>query len=135
VSDTAGAPAAEAGDARLFTLICYGLFLAALATGFTAIVGVVLAYIKRAESRGTIWESHFTSLIWLFWVGIAVFIAWVALIIGGVVGLLFNVDHDTLPPLAGLLPAAWLLSFVYLVWYVYRTVRGLLRALDGMPYR
>lgn len=134
MSGAAQALSADTGDARLFALVCYGLFLGALATGFTAIVGMVLAYIKRGDTRGTIWESHFTALIRLFWVGIAVFIVWVALVIGGVVGLISNVDHDTIPPLAALFPVAWLISLVYLVWYVYRTVRGLLRALDGKAY-
>ena len=134
MSGAAQAPTAEASDARLFALVCYGLFLGALATGFTAIVGVVLAYIKRADTSGTIWESHFTSLIRLFWVGIAVFVVWVALIIGGVVGLVANVDHDSIPPLAALFPVAWLVSLVYLVWYIYRTVKGLLRAIDGQSY-
>jgi uncharacterized membrane protein len=134
VSGSARASAAEANDARLFALICYGLFLAALATGFTAVVGVVLAYIKRDDTRGTIWESHFTGLIRLFWTGLAVFAVWPVLVVGGVVGVVSGVNHDTIPPVVGLLPAAWLLSLVYLVWYVYRTVRGLLRALDGQPY-
>jgi uncharacterized membrane protein len=135
VSDAASPATAEASDARLFALICYGLFLAALATGFTAFVGVVLAYIKRADTRGTIWESHFAGLIRLFWIGLVVFAVWLGLVIGGVMGVASGIDGNTIPPLAGLFPIAWLLSLVYLVWYVYRTVRGLLRALDNMPYR
>ncbi|HEY1962446.1 MAG TPA: hypothetical protein VGG69_08510 [Rhizomicrobium sp.] len=134
MSGTAQIPAAEGSDARLFALICYGLFMAALATGFTGIVGVVLAYIKRVDTRGTIWESHFTGLIRLFWTGVAVFALWLTLVIGGVIGVASGIDHDTIQPLAALLPAAWLLSLVYLVWYVYRTAHGLLRAIDGQPY-
>ena len=134
MSGSAQAPAAGASDARLFALISYGLFLAALGTGFTAIVGVVLAYIKRAETRGTIWEAHFTGLIRLFWVGLVVFAVWLALVIGGVIGVATGINDNTIPPLAGLFPVAWLLSLVYLVWYVYRTVRGLIRAVDSQPY-
>jgi len=134
MSSAAQAPAADTGDARLFALICYGLFLAAVATGFTAIAGVVLAYIKRTETSGTIWQSHFTGLIRLFWIGVAVFAVWLVLVVGGVIGVATGIDHNTIPPLAGLFPLAWLLSLVYLVWYVYRTVRGLLRALDNQPY-
>lgn len=134
MSGAARAPTAEPGDARLFALVSYGLFLAALVTGFTAVVGVVLVYIKRADTRGTIWESHFTNLIRLFWLGLAVFAVWLVLVIGGVIGVANGIEHDTIPPLAALFPVAWLLSLVYLVWYVYRAARGLLRALDNQPY-
>ena len=134
MSGSAQAPAADTSDARLFALIAYGLFLGALGTGFTAIVGVVLAYIKRPETRGTIWESHFSGLIRLFWIGLVVFALWLALVIGGVIGVANGMNDNTIPPLAGLFPVAWLLSLVYLVWYVYRTVRGLIRAIDSQPY-
>ena len=134
MSGSAQAPAADTSDARLFALISYGLFLAALGTGFTAVVGVVLAYIKRGDTRGTIWEAHFTGLIRLFWVGLVVFAVWLALVIGGVIGVATGINDNTIPPLAGLFPVAWLLSLVYLVWYVYRTVRGLIRAVDSQPY-
>jgi uncharacterized membrane protein len=134
VSGTAQSPAMEPSDSRLFALVSYGLFLAALVTGFTALAGVVLAYIKRADTRGTIWESHFTNLIRLFWLGLAVFAVWLVLVIGGVIGAVRGMDHNMTPPLAALLPVAWLISVVYLVWYVYRTARGLLRAVDGQPY-
>ena len=134
MSSPATTPASDTSDARLFALISYGLFLAALGTGFTAVVGVVLAYIKRGDTRGTMWESHFTGLIRLFWVGVVVFAVWLALVIGGVIGVATGINDNTIPPLAGLFPAAWLLSLVYLVWYVYRTVRGLIRAVDSQPY-
>ena len=134
MSGAAQVPATGTSDARLFALISYGLFIAALGTGFTAVVGVVLAYIKRGDTHGTIWESHFTGLIRLFWVGLVVFAVWLALVIAGVIGVATGVNDNTIPPLAGLFPVAWLLSLVYLVWYVYRTVRGLIRAVDSQPY-
>jgi len=134
MAEVAQSSAADHSQDRLFVLICYGLFLAALATGFTAIVGVIVAYLKRGDTRGTIWESHFTGLIRLFWIGMAVFAVWLALVIAGVAGLVANANHDTIPTVAGLFPVAWLLSLVYLLWYVYRPVRGLLRAIDGQAY-
>lgn len=46
------------------------LYLASFVTGITAIVGVVLAYVWRGESREP-WEaSHYQYLINTFWIGL-----------------------------------------------------------------
>ncbi len=46
------------------------LYLAAFVTGITGIVGVVLAYVWKGESREP-WEaSHYTYLINTFWIGL-----------------------------------------------------------------
>jgi uncharacterized membrane protein len=43
----------SAADLRTFTIIVYALYLAAFCSGFTALIGVILAYVKRADARGT----------------------------------------------------------------------------------
>ncbi len=63
------APAAS--DLRTLAYVVHGLYAASYLTGFTAIVGVVIAHIKRAEAEGTIYESHFTYAIRTFWIGLA----------------------------------------------------------------
>ncbi len=100
---------------RTLAIVVYGLYLAALLScGIAGIAGVIVAYLKRGEARGSIWESHFDNQIEAFWI-------WLVLVIAGgltvwVVGL-------------GLL----VIGFAF-VWFLYRAVKGLLRALESKPY-
>ncbi len=45
----------------------YALYAASLFIGVTAIVAIVLNYIKREEAQGTWLESHFIWQIRTFW--------------------------------------------------------------------
>lgn len=100
-------------SARTIALIVYLLYLAALVNGVTALIGVILAYIKRDEAQGSIYESHFSNQIEMFWLFVAccigVALLWWTLIIFPVVAVLY-------------------------VWILFRTVKGLMRASDGRPY-
>ena len=58
---------------KQYTLIIYVLQLVSLITGITAIIGVVMNYLKRDEVRGTILESHFEWQIKTFWMLHAIF--------------------------------------------------------------
>src|SRR5262245_29519912 len=67
------APAQEPGDAqhsslRTMATISYVLYLVTFLIGFSAIIGVIIAYIKKPDAKGTVWESHFKNLILVFWV-------------------------------------------------------------------
>ena len=134
MSGAAQTPAAT-GDTslRLFAIIAYVLFLLAFTNGVTAIVGVVMAALKRDEARGTPYESHFRNMIGTFWLGIAVMVAVLAL---AGVGLLGVFAHDGHPPavLIAILPAIWLMMVAFAVFYLFRIVRGLTRAIDGKAY-
>jgi uncharacterized membrane protein len=121
-------------DLRLMALICYGLFLAAILNGLTAIVGVVLAYIKRADAIGTPYESHFDNLISVFWVSLAVGLLFFGALLWGILGIVFSVMAHYPMMMLVWLPFAWFGGVVFCVWYLYRTVKGLLRASDGKPY-
>jgi uncharacterized membrane protein len=134
MSSAAQSPATEHSEARLFALICYGLYFAAIVFFVTGIVGVVIAYIKRPEVRGTVWESHFNNLIRVFWVGFAMTILWMIALISSAWGVWSNVQWHEPPYGVGALPIAYILSLLFLVWYVYRTIRGFLRAIDYRPY-
>ncbi|MDA5192494.1 DUF4870 family protein [Govanella unica] len=59
-------------------LLTYVAFLLGLVTGWCgAIVGVIIAYLKRDEVVGTWRESHYTWLIRTFWIGLLfVVIGW-----------------------------------------------------------
>ena len=80
--------------------------------GVTAIVGIVINYVKRDDVRGTLYESHFDWQIRSFWWGL----------VWGIVGFLL------IWVLVGffILFAAW-------VWMIYRVVKGWLKLNEGKP--
>lgn len=100
-------------SARTISIIVYLLYLAALVNGLTAIVGVILAYVKRDDVRGTVYESHFSNAIEIFWVFI--------------VGMLIAV------PLCFIVIGIPLVVVLY-IWVLFRTIKGLVRASDAQPY-
>lgn len=136
------APAATA-DFRPLVIVCYVLFLLACINGFTALIGAVIAHLRRRESAGTIWQSHFDNLILVFWVLIAGFLI---VVLGFALGIWANFSYQFLshPSITFLWPP-WFLIFpivfalivfpVLVVWYFYRTIRGLIRAAEARPYR
>ncbi len=101
-------------DTRTLAIIVYGLYIAAVVTGGLAgLVGVVLAYVKRDEARGTIWESHFENAIQAFWIWLIAFVVGVA--------------------------TAWLVVGIFVIgaafiYFLYRTIKGLVAAIESRPY-
>ena len=109
----ARAPAAE-GDQRILAIIGYGLYLVGWpCLHMPTIAGLVLAYIKRDDARGTIWESHFDNLIETFWISLVV----------GIVAIPLCFFVIGIPILFGVF-----------VWFLYRTIKGLIRAIENKPY-
>jgi len=111
--ESAGSSAGS--EDRTMAIVVYGLYLAALLScGLAGIAGVIVAYIKRQDARGGIWASHFDNQIETFWI-------WLVLVVAG-----------------GL--TAWVLGLGLLVigfafvWFLYRTIKGLLRALENKAY-
>jgi uncharacterized membrane protein len=119
-SNAAGARATDSAasapdNLRMFSIIVYALFIAAFCNGFTAIIGVIIAYVKRSDARGTPYESHFTNAIEVFWISL-------------VIGLIAI-------PLWFVFLLGALIHLCLIVWYLYRSIKGLVRALDGQAYR
>jgi uncharacterized membrane protein len=130
VYDAAGG----ASDLRSLAIVCYVLFLLAAVNGLTALIGVIIAYVKRHDATGSIWYSHFTNMIVVFWVmvGAAIlgFLTWPLAI-----GAFFAASPVFWPPALTLPFAFGFLIFPLLaVWYLYRIVRGLVRASEERPY-
>lgn len=136
------APAAPV-DLRPLVIVCYFLFLLACINGFTAIIGAVIAHIRRRDAAGTVWQSHFANLILVFWVVVA---AVLILILGFPLGLWASFSYQFFThPWFFLIWPPWFLIFpfvfglivfpVLVVWYFYRTIRGLIRAAEARPYR
>ncbi|MCP5266185.1 MAG: hypothetical protein H6934_08720 [Burkholderiaceae bacterium] len=110
-------PRAEQGLRRI-TLIDYALHIASPIVSMMTltIIALILNYAKRDDARGTIWHSHMNWMIRTCW--------WT----------LFWVIVSFVPVLILSAVSFGLLSFLFvfpILWYLYRMVRGLLRALDG----
>ena len=137
------APAQGPGEAqqsglRTAAMICYVLYLVAFINGLTAIIGVIIAYIKKSDAVGTVWESHFQSLIVVFWVMLAVFVLGLVSFPISLFSLAALYDSDFAWPAlsAFALPMlAWIFIFpVFVIWFLYRMIRGLIRAADDKAY-
>jgi len=115
VIDAAPAPAPDAAkleSLRQLTMIIYILQAASFFVGITGIVAIVMNYVKRDDTRGTIYESHFTWQIRTFWWSLM----W------AVVGMV------TMFVLVGFVILA-----VGAIWTIYRIVKGFLNWSDGKP--
>ncbi|HXR56617.1 MAG TPA: hypothetical protein VN858_07435 [Casimicrobiaceae bacterium] len=124
----APAPTASSTESRqppaTGALVAYILFAIAALVGFTGhgfwfpfgIIGVIVAYVSRADLRGTWAESHLTWLIRTFWWSLVwTCIAWLAFVT--IIGI----------------PAAWAIWVATAIWVIYRVVRGFLLFNDRRP--
>lgn len=97
---------------RKYTQVVYVLYLASLFTGITSIIGVIIAYVKRDEVRGTVDESHLQYLIRTFWFSL----------LGFIIGMILV-----------LVLIGYLIILAVSVWFIYRVVMGFMRLLDNKP--
>lgn len=107
-------PVADEKNASLKTLttVIYALYALALFAGVSAIVAIVLNYIKLDDTRGTWLESHFRWQISTFWWSVVwCVVGWLTFII-----------------LIG-----WVVWGVAFVWFVYRIAKGWLNLNDNKP--
>ena len=98
---------------RIVSIVAYALFLAVFVSGLSAIAGVILAYVKRGDARGTIYESHLDNLISVFWVSLVVSIVALPLVFIGI---------------------GFVIYLILVIWYLYRTIKGLIQVLDGKAF-
>lgn len=110
---TDGKSGQELESLRSVTLIVYVLQAASFIFGITAIVGVMINYIKREDAAGTLYANHFEWQIRTFWWGL----------LWGLLGfiLIFAV---------GLGFIVWGVAWF---WMIYRVVKGWLKLNDGKP--
>ncbi len=116
VVDAGGRPARSAEELaglKNVTMVVYVLqALGYMTGGFTALVAVIVNYVKRDDVAGTIYQSHFDWQIRTFWWGLV----W-GLVGGALVFVLVGF-------------AIW---FAAWVWMIYRVVKGWLRLTEGQP--
>lgn len=107
-------PASDEQHASLKTLttVIYGLYALSLINGVTAIIAIVLNYIKIDEAKGTWLESHFSWQIRTFWWGVA----WI--VVGAITSIIL---------------IGWVVWGVAYVWFIYRIARGWLTLNDNKP--
>lgn len=113
-TQTTASPSAAAQDStRTIAILVYALYLGAFFNGLTAIAGLVLAYVRRPEAKGTIYGSHFTNAIETFWISFG-------LCVLGVLTIWFGLG---------------ILAFIgAAIFYLYRSIKGLVRVIDNKPY-
>jgi len=97
---------------KKITMLVYVLYAFAYFAGITAIIGIVINYLKREEVAGTWLESHFDWQIRTFWYGL----------LWALIGI------ATLVVLIG-----FAILFANCVWIIYRVVKGWLYFNDNKP--
>jgi uncharacterized membrane protein len=97
---------------RDFTQIIYFLYAASIFAGVTAIIAIIINYIKRDEVAGTWLESHFRWQMRTFWFSIMwCVIGWITFFIG----------------------IGFIIWGVAGIWAIYRIVKGMLNFYDNKP--
>ena len=104
--------AEQLASLKQLTLVVYVLQALSFAFGITAIIGLVINYVKRDEAAGTVYQSHFDWQIRTFWWGLL----WT------VVGIVLS-----------FLLVGFAVLFVVWVWAIYREVKGFLKLNDNQP--
>lgn len=100
---------------RTISLVAYGcLAVAPFLGGLSAIVAVVLAYLKRREASGTIYQSHMSWIIVTFWIGLLITVIGIATSVF-FVGMFILIGGG--------------------IWWLYRVIRGGLAAIEGKPVK
>jgi uncharacterized membrane protein len=106
------APSDKEQSGKNIAIVVYALFAASLLIGITAIVGIILAHMKRDEYAGTVAASHLRYQIRTFWYGLL----WT------VVGALTT-----------LIIIGWFVIIGTGVWTIYRIIKGWLRIIENKP--
>lgn len=110
MENAATAEAEKSG--KTLTTIIYALYAASFLVGITAIVAIIMNYIKKDDVAGTFLESHFRWQIRTFWFGL----------LWGVIG-----------AITFLIAIGWFVLIANGIWIIYRIVKGWLQLNDNKP--
>lgn len=102
----------NAKSAKTLTTIIYALYAASFFSVITALVAIIINYVKKEDVAGTFLESHFRWQIRTFWFGL----------LWGIVG-----------AITMLIAVGWFVLIANGVWIIYRIVKGWLRLNDNRP--
>jgi len=107
-----GKTSEELAGLKTITQVVYALQALSFAFGVTALVGLIINYIKRDDVAGTIYQSHFDWQIRTFWWGL----------LWAVIGMILAI-----------VMVGFAVLFVAWVWAIYRVVKGWLKLTEGKP--
>jgi uncharacterized membrane protein len=105
--------AEQLASLKTLTMVVYALQVLSIFVGFTAIVGVIINYVKREDAAGTVYQSHFDWQIGTFWWGLV----WTVL--GFILLFAFGLG--------------FLVWFAAGIWALYRVIKGFLKLNDNQP--
>ena len=103
---------AQIKSLRSLTQVVYILYALSYFTGITAVVGIIINYVKKEDVAGTWLESHFRWQIRTFWFGLL----WAL------------IGAATIVILVGMA-----ILFANFCWIIYRIVKGWLNLNDDKP--
>ena len=119
------------------------LYLANLFTGFSVLIGLILAYVWRNDEDVTEWEvTHHTYLIRTFWIGFWVVVVMSLALIAAAVALSIGLPAARFEGLHGTdgEPAVILMAFggivvgfVLFIWSIVRSILSLGNAVNRRP--
>ena len=107
-----GKTSQELESLKTITQVVYALQALSFAFGVTALIGLIINYVKRDDVAGTVYQSHFDWQIRTFWWGL----------LWAVIGMV----------LAFVL-VGFAVMFAAWVWAIYRVVKGWLKLTEGKP--
>ena len=105
-------PAEKLASLKQLTMVVYALYALSIFTGFTGVVAIIINHIKREDTAGTLYASHFTWQIRTFWWSLVWGVLGFATLLLGVGFVILAVDG---------------------IWFLYRIVKGFLNWNDGKP--
>lgn len=101
---------ADEKSLKTLTTVIYALYGVSIFFGLTAIVAIIMNYVKKDDVKGTAFESHFRWQIRTFWFGML----WMLL-----AGLTMFVG------------VGFILFPIAVIWFIYRVVKGFMYLNDG----
>ena len=108
-----GKTSEELAALKTITQVVYILQALSFMFGVTALVGLIINYVKREDVVGTVYQRHFDWQIRTFWWGL----------LWGVLGCLLIIAFGL----------GFVVLFVAWVWAIYRVVKGWLKLIEGKP--
>jgi uncharacterized membrane protein len=118
-TSSTAAPNAPAESLVQLSHVTYALYaLGLLSAGLIAVAGLIIAYVKRDDARGTYLESHFSWLIRTFWWGLGwTALVWLFVLVTFGLGIFL----------------AWIPWGIIWIWFAYRIIKGWLRLAEKRP--
>lgn len=116
----------ETTDDKTMPAVCYALYLLGYVTGFTAVIGLVIAYAQQGAASDAM-RTHYTFMIRTFWIGLGLMVL-TAITFG--VGAILSIILIGIP----ILMLAKLMGAVGAVWYGVRCILGLSYLSRGEAY-